>query len=189
MERTVKTTRIEKTYKDKVTGEKKKVVIDYAKVADRIKEFRQDCPNGDIDTIVTLTGTKVLVKAVIIKDRSKNDSSARGTGHSVGDSQTEKGIEKTETLAVGRALAMLGYGASGEIASAEEMEEFLEHQQEKHREYVLELRGLLEDAKDLKELARIWSDIPMSKAKQEVEPYKNELKVKLTTNTTDHEGA
>jgi hypothetical protein len=36
----------------------------------------------------------------------------------------EKALEKLESIAVGRALAFAGYLASGEIATAEEMERF-----------------------------------------------------------------
>lgn len=161
----------------------------YAKVKDRLKEFREANPRGLVETSPTIQPDgSLLFKARILKDKS-DAGSAEATGHAMGPNKGDKAFEKLETIAVGRALALLGYASDGEIASDEEMEEFLNHKEEKHREYVLELRALLEDAKDLKDLARIWSDIPMSKAKQEVEPYKNELKVKLTPKTENHEGA
>lgn len=158
----------------------------YAQVKDRLKQFREENPRGLVETFPTIQPDgRLLFKARIVKDKA-DEGSAEATGHALGKDTGEKAFEKTETIAVGRALALLGYAMDGEIASDEEMEEFYEHKQEKHREAVLELRARLEDAKDLKELARIWADIPMSEAKKEVDAYKTELKLKLTPKTEDH---
>jgi len=97
---------------------------DYAKVAERVKQFREDCPNGLIDTKPTINPDGSIIFGVrILKDKADTNS-GEGTGHSLGKAAGDKDFEKLETIAVGRALAMLGYMASGEIASSEEMEEF-----------------------------------------------------------------
>lgn len=130
MSNTVKTTRIEKKYKDKKTGEYKTITIDYAKVVDRLNEFRGANPRGLIETSPSMQGDMIFFKAHILKDKS-DENSAEATGHAVGKNDgSEKVFEKLETLAVGRALAMLGYAAGGEIASFEEMEDFKQYQDE-----------------------------------------------------------
>jgi len=92
----------------------------YATVPARIKEFRQDCPYGLIETTPTiLPDWKILFKARILKDKSNPDS-AEWTGHAIWTSKADKDFEKLETIAVWRALAMLWYMASGDIASSEE---------------------------------------------------------------------
>jgi Fe2+ transport system protein FeoA len=151
MEKRTKTTRIQKTYTDKRTGEKKVLDIDYAKVADRIKIFREENPNGSIETVPTLLdGGQMFFKATIIKDLN-DQNSARATGNSMGTVSNDKGFEKQETLAVGRALAFLGYLAGGEIASSEEMEEFHSFQ-EKKKEGVNAIVKMLEACKTVDEL-------------------------------------
>lgn len=99
----------------------------YAQVKDRLKEFRQDNPNGLIETIPTITENSIVFKARILKDKA-DPSSAEATGHSYAKFEgktLDKQFEKQETIAVGRALALLGYAVDGDIASSEEMEEFL----------------------------------------------------------------
>lgn len=100
---------------------------EYAHVADRLKQFREDCPNGLIETEPSIQedGT-IIFKVRVLKDKS-NPNSAEATGHSMGKSAAVKAFEKLETVALGRALALLGYLAGGEIASSEEMEQFLEY--------------------------------------------------------------
>lgn len=152
---------------------------DYSKVTERIKEFRKDNPNGLIDTIPTITGTSVLFKARILKDKS-DPSSAEATGHALGENNGSKAFEKLETIAVGRALALLGYAADGEIASSEEMEEFLSYQEDKKVESIMLWTEKLSDTKDVKELQSVWVDMPVE-LKKELEGLKTELKDKLTT--------
>ena len=157
---------------------------DYAKVAERVKEFRKDNPNGFIETFpMPQTDGQMMFKARILKDKS-DPNSAEAIGHSMGNLTKDKGFEKLETIAVGRALAYLGYAADGDIASSEETEEFEIYKAERHQEAVMEMREKLEDCKTLKELARVWSDFPMSEAKAEVTAYKDELKEKLTKPAT-----
>ena len=160
MNKSTKTTRIEKKYTDKKTGQEKSIVIDYAKVNDRIQMFRQDCPNGSITTKYDFMpdGKTVLIQATIVKDQ-KVEGSAMATGTAMGYVSGEKGFEKTESIATGRALALLGYAGSGEIASAEEMEEFLQYQTEKKEAQLSEATELLNEAKTVDELKNVWAGL------------------------------
>lgn len=125
----------------------------YAQVATRIKEFRTDNPNGLIETTPTfMPNGQVLFKARAVKDKS-NPSSAEGTGHAVGVvGKDKKDFEKLETISVGRALAMLGYMASGEVASSEEMEEFLEHKEIEKAEMIENIRNEVAEIYDVVDL-------------------------------------
>ena len=120
----VKTTKITKKWTDRKTGEKKELTIDYAKVNDRLKQFREVNPRGLIDTAPKIINNTIVFKARILTDKS-DQNSAEATGHALGNIDgSEKQFEKLETIAVGRALALLGYSVGGEIASDEEMHEF-----------------------------------------------------------------
>ena len=125
--------------------------IDYAKVSERIKEFRGDCPNGLIETTPTIDGNMVMFKARVLKDKAKPES-AEATGHAIGENKGAKAFEKLESIAVGRALALLGYMASGEIASSEEMEEFQEYVEDKKQEALLNFQAEVSAIKDLEAL-------------------------------------
>lgn len=136
MNKRVPTTKIEKKYKDKATGQEKKLTINYAKVMDRLNQFRADNPRGKTETTPTIKDDMLIFKAYVLKDKS-DANSADATGHAMGKYDgSEKQFEKMETIALGRALAMLGYGASGEIASFEEMEEFAAYRDQKIDEIV-----------------------------------------------------
>lgn len=125
----------------------------YATVPTRIKEFREGCPNGLIETTPHLQegGTVVMFTARILKDKA-NPQSGEATGHSIGKLSGDKSFEKLETIAVGRALALLGYMASGEIASSEEMTEFLEYQNTKKEQELNQCRLETEAIKTIPEL-------------------------------------
>lgn len=155
---------------------------DYAKVKDRIKEFRTDCPNGLIETEPTITETHIIFKAHILKDKSNPDS-AEATGHSMGeiggDKKKEKVFEKQESIAVGRALALLGYGADGEIASSEEMEEFLAHKQEKLAEAIMEATEAIGNCVSEEDLRKVWASLGAEMQKHVLEA-KNTKKAELT---------
>lgn len=114
---------------------------EYAKVPDRIKEFRENCPNGLIETKPTIQEDgQIMFYARILKDKA-DPNSAEGTGHALGGNKKAKDFEKLETIAVGRALAMLGYMASGEVASSEEMEEFEAYKSDKVDEAIGQLKA------------------------------------------------
>jgi hypothetical protein len=138
----------------------------YAQVKDRIKEFRTDCPNGLIETTPTVSDTQIIFKARILKDKS-NPASAEATGHSMGEigakdkkgNSIEKIFEKQESIAVGRALALLGYASDGEIASSEEMEEFLADKQEKLAELIFEITSQVGSCDTLEDLTKLWATL------------------------------
>lgn len=132
----------------------------YATVPTRIKEFRQDCPNGLIETKPQMQSDgSVIFSTRILKDKS-NPSSGEATGHSIGKITGDKAFEKLETISIGRALAILGYMASGEIASSEEMEEFLSQKQEKLANALLESSEIIGNCDTVESLKTYWTSLP-----------------------------
>lgn len=179
MKKTTPLTKIEKKYKDKKTGEYKSMTIEYAKVNDRLLEFRTDCPKGSIVTSFQLVTDRIIFKAHIVKDRG-DVTSAEATGHATGkDDGSEKVFEKLETIATGRALALLGYGAKGEIASSEEMEEFLEHKQQQLAEQVMEVTEAIGNCETSEQLATYWASLS-GEMKKLANDAKNARKLELT---------
>lgn len=141
---------------------------EYAKVAERLKIFREENPKGkhesayDVDVDGTIVFTVWLWKdktdlldlmkaGITDKDALRSSADANGTAKSnapmVADQnssqankvQKTKDFEKLESVALGRALANLGYLASGEIASSEEMEAFAEFKQHQAEEAAADL--------------------------------------------------
>lgn len=95
----------------------------YAQVNDRVKAFRQLCPNGTIETeIIALENGVVTMKATV----SDEEGHVLGTGLAQ-EKESSSFINKTsfiencETSAVGRALGFAGIGVDGSMASAEEV--------------------------------------------------------------------
>lgn len=136
---------------------------EYAKVNARMLGFRGENPKGKIDTTpeyVTLDDTRYIqFKATIVKDKS-DDASAEATGHArLPDDNKQKTFEKCETIAVGRALAFLGYGADGEIASSEEMEEFLADKEAKLAEAVFECTESIGNCESVDALKTYWTSL------------------------------
>lgn len=151
----VKTTKIEKSYKDKKTQQWKTLTIEYAKVVDRLNEFRSENPRGLIETKPEIIGDTIIFKTRILKDKADKNS-AESTGHAVAkNNNSEKLFEKLETLSVGRALAILGYSAGGEIASSEEMEDFNAWKDEKIDEAI----NKMNKAKNVDELKKIFMSL------------------------------
>ena len=107
----------------------------YATVPTRLKEFREKNPRSSVVTEPTITDTRVIFKATIITDLA-DETSARSTGHAYGELKDDKAFEKLETVATGRALALLGYLNNGQVATTEEMEEFELFQENKFAEAV-----------------------------------------------------
>lgn len=106
--------------KDK-TGKVK--TTQYAMVTERIKGFRNICPDGSITTeIISLVDGVVTMKATITDETGK----VIATGLAQ-EKETSSFINKTsfiencETSAVGRALGFAGIGVDGSMASAEEV--------------------------------------------------------------------
>ena len=97
----------------------------YAPVAERITLFYETFPRGRIITeLVSRTERDVVFRALVYRDAS--DTHAAATGWAAeregdGEINTVACLENTETSAIGRALANLGFTASRERPSAEEM--------------------------------------------------------------------
>jgi hypothetical protein len=97
----------------------------YAPVADRIRLFYQQYPTGRIlTTLVSRTHRDVVFEARVYRTASDREPSATGWAaerEGDGDINTVACLENTETSAIGRALANLGFTASRQRPSAEEM--------------------------------------------------------------------
>ena len=93
----------------------------YAQVKDRVAAFHKMYKAGIIGTSYEIMDGMVAFEANIWKTAAGTKPSA--TGHALGKLTGGKTFEKTETIAVGRALAFLGIMADGSIACAEEMED------------------------------------------------------------------
>lgn len=160
---------------------------EYAKVNERVKAMRTDFPNALIETTPTFGSGDLMFKARILKDKS-DPNSAEATGHSyktLSDKEKEKYFEKQETIAVGRALAFMGYAPDGEIASSEEMEEFLEHQEEQKALMLQEYKERIEECGTLEELKNVWATIPAEGGFQlALAELKEVMKQKLNETTT-----
>ncbi len=184
--------------------------IDYAKVADRIKIFWEENPNGKIDTErEDISDNKVRFIARIWRDSKVIlDLATVGTDVNIikltanamaSADATKKGDkenEKLETVAVGRALAMLGYLASGEVASREEMEQFEAYKADLFQDEIDKTIEKIKKAKTIDELRKFYVSLSAElRTNQEILSIKDELKKKLTeklpikkTIKTDNEG-
>src|SRR3954463_119692 len=98
----------------------------YATVADRIELFYSRFPEGRINTeLVERRDGEITFKALIYRSATETLSAATGWAserEGDGDVNTVACLENTETSAVGRALANLGFTASTKRPSREEME-------------------------------------------------------------------
>jgi len=131
---------------------------DYAKVAERLKEFHKTYKNGKIETSYNLTEAMICFKTIITPDIEKPERFF--TGHSLGKIAGVKAFEKLETISAGRALAFLGLLADGEIASADEMEEYIEETNEKEAKRlktIEELKKVADDITSIEELREFYA--------------------------------
>lgn len=152
---------------------------EYATVPTRIKEFREANPNGLIETKPEIQKDgQVIFSARILKDKA-NTSSGEATGHSIGKVGADKAFEKLETIAIGRALAILGYMASGEVASSEEMEEFNKFKLDNYKNQVNEKIEELKVCTTLVELKKVYGANRIVINDKEVIKVKDEMKAKL----------
>ncbi len=97
--------------------------VKYAKVSTRVKAIHEDTKQCSIETSVEFKDNHALFEARVTTPKGVY------VGHSLGKTNQHKAFEKLETIAIGRALSFAGYLASGEIASAEEMEDIVSGQQ------------------------------------------------------------
>ena len=108
---------------------------DYVLVNERVQEFHKLYPNGSIRTdLVEFSDERFIIKAEVCPD--VNDRMRIFTGYAcelVSSSRINKlnALECGESSAVGRAMAFLGIGIDGSIASADEVKNAV-HQQESH---------------------------------------------------------
>lgn len=145
---------------------------DYAKVATRLKEFRSDFPKSKIETVNSLLDSgETELKAFLWKEKTEllelmkagvtdkevlqSSADANGTARKK-LSDKDKDFEKLESIAVGRALAMLGYLSSGEIASFEEMAEYNAFKNEQKFIKIAETITLLQQASTMDELKQLF---------------------------------
>lgn len=169
--------------------------IDYAKVADRIKIFWEENPNGKIDTErEDISENKVRFIARIWRDSKVIlDLATVGTDINIvkltanamasadAAKKGDKENEKLETVAVGRALAMLGYLASGEVASREEMEQFEAYKADLFQDEIDKTIDEMKKAKTIDELRKFYVSLSAElRTNQEILSIKDELKKKLT---------
>ena len=98
----------------------------YATVADRIELFYSRFPEGRINTeLVARDDGEITFKASVYRSAAETLAAATGWAserEGDGDVNTVACLENTETSAVGRALANLGFTASTKRPSREEME-------------------------------------------------------------------
>ena len=89
---------------------------DYALVADRITLFYQRFPDGRIITeLVSRDEREVTFRALVFRSPAEREPAATGWAserEGDGDVNTVACLENTETSAIGRALANLGFTAS-----------------------------------------------------------------------------
>lgn len=106
----------------------------YAEVNQRIKAFRMVYPTGTIETkLVSNENGVCIFKAVVGYLDENQNMIILGTGNAYekeGSSFINKTsyIENCETSAVGRALGMAGFGIDVSIASAEEVQNAMQQQ-------------------------------------------------------------
>ena len=97
----------------------------YAPVAERITQFYCAHPGGRIVTeLMSRSAQEVVFRASVFRQASDSDAAATGWAserEGDGDINAVACLENTETSAVGRALANLGFTASRLRPSAEEM--------------------------------------------------------------------
>lgn len=106
----------------------------YVKVNVRLMQFWAKHPEGRIETDAEIVGSGLIVKAKLFKDSTDRPIS---TGHAfLEDMSGDKVGEYTETVAIGRALAIAGFSVEKSIASGEEMKRFSDRQDRKSNEKV-----------------------------------------------------
>ena len=169
--------------------------IDYAKVADRIKIFWEENPNGKIDTEredisenkvrfiarIWRDSKVILDLATVGTDINIVKLTANATASADTTKKGDKENEKLETVAVGRALAMLGYLASGEVASREEMEQFEAYKANLFQDEIDKVINGMKKAKTIDELRKLYVSLGAElRTNQEILNLKDELKKKLT---------
>lgn len=148
----------------------------YAKVAERMRQFRSDWPRGktesyyiELESGITefrVWGWKNKDDYMDALKATGNAELARGSADADGFARKklvgDKDFEKLQTIATGRMLAMLGYLSSGEIASFEEMEDFNEQRKkaeiEKNAQAIAAAIEAIAEAKTNDALNKVFMD-------------------------------
>jgi len=166
----------------------------YAKVADRLKVFWEENPNGKIDVErEELADSKIRFIARIWRDSGELlklaqagtsaeviKMTANATASADAAKKGDKENEKLETVAVGRALAMLGYLASGDVASREEMEEFEHYKEQRRLEAAQNAIDSIEACRSIDELKAYWLTLGILMNDKRVLSAKEAMKSKLS---------
>lgn len=97
---------------------------DYAQVKDRLQAFKKDFPKWKVHTEYNFKDGFVIFKATLFPQFDKQED--MWTWHAFGKLDKQKAFEKLETIAVGRALWLAWYWSDWDIASFDEMKEFLD---------------------------------------------------------------
>lgn len=131
----------------------------YAEVPQRVKAFRKCFPSGSITTeIVSLENGVVIMKATVLTENGR--ILATGTASEKENStfiNKTSFIENCETSAVGRALGFLGFGIDTSIASAEEVANDVNHQEQPQaNEEINALISQVEKFQTIEELKSFW---------------------------------
>ena len=106
----------------------------YVTVAERVRAFRELHPDWSILTDILSNENGICLMQATVKDV---EGRIIATGHAYekeGSSFINAGshIENAETSAVGRALGILGIGVCNSIAGAEEIQNAVANQDDKH---------------------------------------------------------
>jgi hypothetical protein len=123
----------------------------YVGVHERIAKFREEHKQGMITTFREKGEGGEYFKAVVFRNQEEAKlypSLAAASGHADIVENGKKASEKAETVAIGRALAILGYEVKKGLASAEEMESF---QERNNQESKPSRFGRSEDKEEAKE--------------------------------------
>jgi len=108
---------------------------EYAEVNQRIKAFRMVYPTGTIQTSLISNENGVCIFKAIIGVTTEEGLLILGTGTAY-EKENSSFINKTsyiencETSAVGRALGMAGFGIDTSVASAEEVQNAIQQQED-----------------------------------------------------------
>lgn len=97
----------------------------YAQVKDRIAEAHKTNEKLSITTDIEFF-EKDLKNPVFLFTAKVENEKWQFTGHAMQAIRRKKDFEKWETIAVGRSLALAWYLADGEVASYEEIEDFVD---------------------------------------------------------------
>ena len=109
----------------------KKITKNYAEVSQRIKAFRRVYPQGVIITELVSESDGIVTFNAVIKDSEGYVLANAHAREKVGEGLINKtnALENCETSAVGRALGMCGFGIDTSLASAEEVQQAIDNQE------------------------------------------------------------